>query len=346
MIVAGGRIFTIEQRRDEEFAVAYDFETGKEIWSNRWKAFFQESMGGDGPRATPAYDSGRVYFLGAEGELRCLNARTGAQWWRKNILEDNGAPNIQWGMAASPLVVEDMVVVLPGGGGGKSVVAYDKRTGEKRWTALDDPAAYTAPVTVTLNGVRQLVVLTAQRAVGLTLDGKLLWEYPWITDYGINSTLPIIAGANRVLLSAGYGHGSALLELALTGGTWSVREVWKSQSMKCKFNNAVLHKGVVYGLDEGILAAMDVQTGKRLWKGGRYGYGQVLLAGDHLVITSESGEVALVRAIPEGHQEIAKFEAVEGKTWNVPAIAGGRLLVRNTAEMASFEIGVSGPKER
>ena len=332
MVVAQGRVFTIEQRRDQEVAAAYDLKTGRELWSNSWKAFFQESMGGDGPRATPAWADGRVYVLGAEGEFRCLDALTGKTQWRTNVLGDSAAPNLQWGMAASPLVGDNMGIVMPG----KGLAAYDKASGARLWTALEDKAAYTAPMVATLNGQRQIVAVTGERAVGLTLDGgKLLWSHPWKTDYEINSSLPLIVDGNHLILTAGYGHGSAMLELTVEGA----RELWQSKAMKCKFSNAVLHKGVVYGLDEGILAAMDAQTGQKKWKGGRYGFGQLLLAGDHLVVLSETGEVVLVKASPAGHEELARFEAIDGKTWNVPAMADGFLLVRNGAEMACYRIG-------
>ena len=331
MIVAQGRVFTIEQRRDQEVAAAYDLKTGREVWANSWKAFFQESMGGDGPRATPAWADGRVFPLGAEGELRCLDALTGKLLWRTNILTDSGATNLQWGMAASPLVVDGMVIVMPG----KGVAAYDAKSGKRLWTALEDKGAYTAPMVATLNGQRQIVAVTGERALGLTLDGgKVLWSHPWKTDYEINSALPLIVDGNHMILTAGYGHGAAMIEITAEGA----REMWQSKAMKCKFNNAVLHQGVVYGIDEGILAAMDAQTGQKKWKGGRYGFGQLLLAGEHLVILSETGEVVLVRATPAGHEEVAKFEAISGKTWNVPAMADGLLLVRNGAEMACYRI--------
>jgi outer membrane protein assembly factor BamB len=330
MAIAQGLVFTLEQRRDEEAAVAYDLKTGREVWSNRWKAFFQESMGGDGPRSTPAWDEGRVYFLGAEGEFRCVDATSGKTIWNKNLLTESSAPNLQWGMASSPLVVENLVIMESG----KGVTAYDKRTGAKVWNALDDAPSYTAPMLATLGGQQQIIAVLAKRAVGLTLQGKLLWEFPWVTEYDTNSALPIVTDATHLLLTAGYGHGSALLEVTANG----VKELWTSKALKSKFNNAVLYQGTVYGMDDGILAAMDVATGQRRWKGGRYGFGQLLLAGDHLVILSETGEIALVKASPEKHQEIARFEAIEGKTWNVPAMAEGNLLVRNGAEMACYRI--------
>jgi outer membrane protein assembly factor BamB len=337
--VANGLAFTIEQRRDQEVAAAYDVRTGRERWTNTWKAHFQESMGGDGPRATPVWDSGRVYVLGAEGEFRCMDAATGKTIWRENILEDNAAANITWGMANSPLIVGNAVVVLPGGSAGRSVVAYEKTSGTRLWSALDDRASYTSPMLVNLNGKPHLLVVTATRAVGLSPDqGKLLWEYPWRTEYDINSAQPIIVASNRFFISAGYGHGSAVVELTPNGDRFEARTIWQNIRMKNRFNSSVLFEGHVYGLDEGILACVDVANGEQKWKGGRYGYGQLLLASGQLVILAESGDVVLVKATPEGHQELASFPAISGKTWNHPAMSEGFLLVRNTTEMACYRI--------
>lgn len=338
-VVAQNTAFTIEQRRSNEVIAAYDLMTGKEKWTNSWPADFRESMGGDGPRATPIWHEGKVYAMGAEGELRVIDAATGATVWRKNILSDNGARNLQWGMSSSPLIVDEKVIVQPGGSGGRSIVAYNKNTGSRLWTSLDDQQAYTSPLLATLAGKRQIVTVTADRAVGLDpADGKLLWEFPWKTEYDVNSAQPIPAGENTFFISAGYGHGAALVEVAAEGAGFKARQLWFNNRMKNKFNSSVLFDGHLYGLDEGILACLDARTGAQKWKGGRYGYGQLLLASGHLVVISESGELALVKATPEGHRELAKFEAIEGKTWNNPAISNGVLLVRNTAEMAAFHI--------
>ncbi len=338
-VVAEGRAFTIEQRRQQEVVSAYDVETGRELWTHGWNASFVESMGGDGPRATPTYHEGRVYALGAEGELQALDARTGTLIWRHNILTENDARNLQWGMSASPLVVDDNVVVLPGGPRGKSVVAYHKATGRPVWSALDDQEAYTSPMLVTLAGVRQILVVSARRVVGLGVsEGRLLWEHPWENFNGIIVAQPLLLGNDRVFMSAGYGHGAAVLEITRTGDVFAVRTIWENTRMKNKFSSSVLHDGFIYGLDEAILACIDAATGELKWKGGRYGYGQIMLAGDQVIVLTEEGQVALVKATPERYEEIAKFDAIEGKTWNHPIIADGRLLVRNSTEMAAFDI--------
>jgi outer membrane protein assembly factor BamB len=337
--IAGGRAFTIEQRGPQEVVAAYDVATGRELWTNAWTAIFRESMGGEGPRATPTWADGRVYALGGQGEFRCLDDAGGKLVWRTNILDDAAATNLQWGMAAAPLIVDDTVVVLPGGPNGRSVVAYDRRTGKRAWSALDDRQAYSSPMLATVAGTRQIVVFSATRVMGLTPDsGSVLWEYPWKTDYDVNASQPLVIGDNRVFVSSGYGAGAAVVEIAHAAGGFSVREVWRNIRMKNQFTSSVLHDGFIYGLDESILACLDAATGEVKWKGGRYGYGQVLLAGGHLIVLTEEGDLALVRAAPDRHQELGRFPAVEGKSWNHPAMSGGYLLVRNINEMAAFDL--------
>ncbi len=338
-VVADDRAFTIEQRRNQEVVAAYDMEFGRELWTNAWDANFRNAEGGPGPRATPTWSDGRVYALGAEGELRAIDATTGATIWRRNILRENNAQNAEWAMAASPLVVDGKVIVLPGGRDA-SVVAYDKGTGDAVWKALSDQQAYTAPMLATLAGQRQIIVVSASRAVGLTVeDGSLLWEYPWRTSFDVNAAQPVITGPDTVFLSAGYGHGATLVRVTRDGDGFTASRVWETNRMKNKFSSSVFYDGYIYGFDEAIFACLDAATGKLKWKGGRYGYGQVLLADGHLIITSERGDVALVKATPESHQEIARFSAVDGKTWNTPALADGRLLVRNAREMVCYRIG-------
>ena len=338
-VVADGRAFTIEQRRKEETVAAYELRTGREIWTHAWKAEFSETMGGDGPRATPTWHDGRLYALGATGELKVLEAETGELVWELNILSDNGATNLRWGMAASPLIVDEKVVVLPGGPKGRSVAAYHKLTGEPVWKSLNDAQAYTSPMLVDLVSTRQILVVSRERAMGLVPeDGSILWDYSWKTSYGVNAAQPIILGENRFFISAGYGHGAAVVEIVRDGGRFSASTLWETTRMKNQFSASVIYDGYFYGLDGAILSCIDAETGERMWKGGRYGHGEVLLASGHLIVSTEGGDLALVKATPESHQELARFGAIRGKTWNHPAIADGILLVRNASEMAAFRI--------
>jgi outer membrane protein assembly factor BamB len=331
-----GRAYTIEQRRDKETIAAYDPRTGREIWTFAYPASFDEVLGGPGPRATPVFHEGSVYSLGANGDFYCLNATTGKPKWSKNILTDNGASNAHWAMAGAPLMVDDKVIVTPGGAGGKSIVAYNRTTAEPVWQSLNDAVAYTSPILATLGGRRQIVWINAERVVGLTPeDGKLVWSYPFPGQMGMNCAQPVVIDDTHVLLSSSQGPGAALLEITDAGA----KEIWKNNRLKNKFNSSVLYQGYVYGLDEQILACIDPKNGEVKWKGGRYGYGQILLAGGHIIVLTEDGDLVLVRATPDAHQEIARFKAIEGRTWNIPAIDNGFLLVRNASEMACFRIG-------
>ena len=338
-VIANGRAFTIEQRRDDEVVTAYDVATGVELWTHVWPTHFQEMMGGPGPRATPTWHEGRLYALGATGVFTSLDAATGEVLWERNILDDGGARNLQWAMAGSPLIVDDMVVVLPGGPEGWSVAAYNRHTGDIVWHVLNDVTAYTSPMLATLGGIRQVLVVTAERVVGLRPeDGRLLWDYPWRVQMVPNIAQPLIVSNTRLFLSASYGKGAALVELTREGDRLTASTVWETNRMKNKFSSSVLVNGYIYGLDDAILACIDAETGELMWKAGRYGYGQLLAADDHLVVLTEQGDLVLVRATPDQHREVAGFRAIDGKTWNVPAMANGLILVRNAREMAAFDV--------
>jgi outer membrane protein assembly factor BamB len=339
-VVANGTAFTLEQRRKNETITAYDLETGREIWAHPYYSLFEETLGGDGPRATPAYAQGKIYSLGALGILKCLDASTGAQLWSTNILINADAKLLTYGVASSPLIVDEKVIVTPGGPSGKAVIAYHAETSESIWKAGDDTQAYSSPMVVTLAGQRQLLVVSGSRALGLSItDGELLWDYPWVVLQGNrNIAQPVVLSTNRIFLSAGYGTGCAAVQISFAAGKFSAGTFWRNKLLKNKFTSSVFWNGHLYGLDEDILTCLDAESGERKWKAGRYGYGQLLLASGHLVILCGDGKVALVRATPDSHQELARFQAIAGKTWNHPAIAHGRLLVRNAAEMACFDL--------
>ena len=247
---------------------AYDVSTGRELWVHEWEAHFVEMMGGPGPRATPTWHAGRLYALGATGVLWCLDGVTGDVIWRRHILDDSQASNLPWAMAGAPLVVDDLVVVQPGGRNGWSVVAYHRLTGEVVWHVLDDVQSYTAPMVVTLAGRRQILLVTAARAVGVDVDdGRLLWEHPWRVSTVPNIAQPLVIGDRRVFLSASYGQGASVIEVTGRQPPFTVATVWRNNRMKNKFSSSVLHEGYIYGLDESILACIDASTGELQWKG-------------------------------------------------------------------------------
>jgi outer membrane protein assembly factor BamB len=345
-VVAKGVAYSLEQRREDEALVAYEAETGRELWENRWRSHFQEPMGGNGPRTTPQYVDGRLYALGGMGEFRCVDALTGETVWRHDVTTEAKCKVLQFGAAASPLVSGTNVVVLAGEPmeirnevAGRAVVAYALEGGEPSWQAVKERAAYSSPVHAELAGVPQMLVFTGKSFIGMDPQaGEVLWRHPWKVSYQNAISQPIVVSSNQVFVSAGYGMGCALLEFSRVEQKWKVEEVWRNKFMKNKLTSSVMHDGHVFGLDEDILVCLDLETGRRAWKDGRYGYGQVLLVEDRLIVLCGNGDLALVKADSSEWIEIARLPGISGKTWNNPAIADGMLLIRNAKEMACFDL--------
>jgi len=345
--VVAGLAFTQEQRDDSEAVVAYQLASGQQVWEHRDVAVFKaaEAQGGSGPRATPQFDNGRLYTLGATGILNCLDAATGSVVWSNNILMDAGdvtpASNLEWGLAGSPLVTEDLVVVIPGGSQGRSVAAYDKQTGQKVWSEGKHPATYAGPQ---LAKIHEQDVVLAPLGTGMAghslKSGKELFFFPWTNAPKVCGAMPVALPDGSVLYGIGYGEGTVRLEITHENDEWSAREMWRSNRFRPKFNDFVILDGHAYGLDDGTLTCLDVADGKVKWKSGRYGYGQLLLVGETLLIVSEKGTLVQVPATPQKPAELASFQALdeEGITWNQPALAGSLLLIRNAHEAACYDL--------
>ena len=340
--VAGTLAVTQEQRGDEELVVAYDLATGRPRWSHGDKARYETIISGIGPRATPTIVDGRVYTLGGTGILNALDLSTGRRLWTHQVVEEAGAKVPDWGKSCSPLVASGRVIVSAGGAGGRSLVAYDAGTGVKAWSGGSDRSGYSSPVLATIAGRPQVLIFNhASVSAHDPETGAVLWDHGF-PDEQPNVAQPVPLPGDRVLLSAGYGIGAKLYQIAARDdGGLEARVVWESPRLKSKFANMVVHGGFVFGLDDGVLTCIDPATGERRWKGGRYGHGQILLVGDLLLVQTEEGELALVEAVPDAHREIARFRILDGKTWNTPALAGSVLLVRNDQEAAAYELALA-----
>lgn len=338
--VIGRRAITQEQRGEEECVTCYDVVTGKLLWSHADKVLFTEGMGGDGPRATPsiAAATGLVYTQGATGILKCLEVATGTLKWTRQVLDDAGAKNIQWGKSSAPLLHKDLVIVT-GGDKGPSLLAYRQTDGTPVWRSGEDAACYSTPSIHTLAGREQMVSVNQTSVTGHDLgDGAVLWSFPWPGGFP-KVTQAIPAGPDRVLVTSSYGVKSHLLEIkADSTGKPECRAVWSGSHPRTKFSSATILDGHAYALDEGTLCCVELATGERGWREGRYGYGQHLQLGDLLLIQTERGPVVLARVSAEKLTELGRIEALSSKTWNPPTLAGRWLLVRNDREAVCYEL--------
>src|SRR5437879_4708743 len=336
--VRGGLLYTQEQRGPDEVVACYKLTTGEPVWAHRDPTRFWESNGGPGPRATPTLSHGNVYTFGATGVLNALNAADGAVMWSRNAASDTGMKIPQWGFASSPLVVGDIVIIATAG----QLVAYDLVTGARRWVGPAHGVSYSSPHLLTIDGVAQVLLLSEAGATSVALaDGTLLWEHPWP---GYPIVQPALTADSDVLMSVSDSSGTRRIAVARGPGGWTVQARWPSNGLKPYFNDFVVHHGHAFGFDGSILSCIEHKYGKLSWKDGRYGNGQLVLLPDQdvLLVLSEEGELALVKATPDQFTELARFPAMEGKTWNHPALAGDTLLVRNDREMVAFRLSLAG----
>jgi outer membrane protein assembly factor BamB len=335
--VVGHRAFTMYGTAEGEFAVALDVHSGKTLWKARLGVLFKNSYG-DGPRATPTFDDGRVYVLAGRGALACLDAASGKPLWQLNLLEKFGGEPAEYGFSASPLVLGKLLVVVVGAGHGKSLAALDKTSGGVVWTSLDDKPGYSTPLGIEAAGVPQLVVLMGEALVSVAPgDGHELWRQPWKTEQDANVAAPIFSH-DRLFISTGFGTGCAMFDLSAAAGKPAARRLWANKNMENYFASSVLVDGHLYGFKKTILTCIDFDSGAVNWKQRGFNQGSLLAADGKLIIYGERATLALAAISPEKYREISKTQVLDDQTWTVPTLADGRLFVRNQKELVCLNL--------
>ena len=367
-VARNGFAVTMEQRQDQECVTCYEVETGELRWMYQHTARHRDAMnmGRTGPRSTPTIFDGKAYAVGAVGNFVCLNGSDGTVAWQVDLNELLGLElatatedslevsyeansKLAWGRSGSPLIVDNMVIV-PGGGpteGDKStLLAFDRETGDLLWRGGDEMIAYGSPVLATVAGVEQILLTGETKVMGFSPeDGNMLWSWkrPGSSDGYANTSQVTVINDNQILASKGYSDGGGLLlTLNNKNGKITPEEAWfNTRSLKTKLTSPVVFEGHTYSLSNGFLECARLTDGDRVWKArGRFGHGQLLLAGDQLLVHGEFGSLYLVNPTPERYEEVGKCSTIDGVCWNVLCLYGNRLLVRSELEAACFELPV------
>jgi outer membrane protein assembly factor BamB len=336
--VSGGRLFTLGGRENTEYVLALDAATGKPLWSVANGHRFQNDRG-DGPRSTPTIDGDRVYVFGSSGDLSVLDAATGKVFWTQNLLRKFGGSNIPWGLSESPLVLSDRIIVAPGGAG-SGIVALKKTDGSVIWKTQSDEPGYSSAVLQTIGSLQQVVVFTAQRALGVDAsDGRLLWSYERVANRTANIATPITRD-NRVFLSSDYGTGAALLSLGAEGNKVKATQVYFTNEMRNHHASSVLVGDYLYGFSSSILTAMHFDTGKVGWRDRSVGKGSVVAADNQLYLFSEEGVVGLADVNSSQYVERGRFRLKTGNrpTWSHPVVSGGKLYLRDQNAIYAYNV--------
>jgi outer membrane protein assembly factor BamB len=335
LAIAGSRLFTMGVRGGREYVLAFDVATGKEIWATPNGSVFNNDKG-DGPRGTPTIDGNRLFALGGNGDLSCIETEAGRVVWTLNILQKFGGSNPRWGISESPLVIGEKVLVNAGGPNA-SLVALNKKDGSVIWKTQSDPAGYSSAMPVQIGGTTQIVFFTDRRAVGVDLkDGQFLWSYPRASNKTANVATPVVRG-NRVFLSSDYGTGAGLIEIKDDG---SAQEVYFTREMRNHHSSSILIGDYLYGFSSGILTAMRFDTGAVAWRDRSVGKGSLAYADGQLYALSENGVVGLIDATPTGYVERGRFRIPQDSlpTWTHPVVAGGRLYLRDQNTIYAFDV--------
>ncbi len=336
--VADGRVYTMFSAGEDEFVICLNEETGKEIWRFRTGAKFYERQGGNGPRSQPTVDGERVFVLSAEGWLYALNAKDGKKLWLVDLYDGLGSRVPKFGFSTSPLVEGDLLLLEVGTRQG-TFIALDKTNGAVKWASQRDVVSYSSPIAADIAGIRQVVFVSGEAAVGLSpTDGSLYWRFPWSTSYDLNVATPILVPPDHIFISSGYDHGAALLQISPEGDGLSVKKVWESRGMKNHFGTSLLIGDYIYGFDNAILKCIEAKTGKEQWKRRGYGKGTLIYADGQLIILSDKGKLALADASPTGFREKASTQVLSGKCWTPPTLANGKIFVRDMHRIVCMDV--------
>lgn len=346
-VVNKGRVFYADERGGKEVLHCLDAETGREIWSTPYASTFQDEWGA-GPRSTPFTDDSKIFMQSCDGRFICAGVSDGKIAWSANF-EDYGVKFLgskanegtasRRGNNGCGILDGNSVIIPAGGTNNATIVCLDKDTGKVQWRTGNEEAAYSSLQVANIAGVRQVIGLMADSLMGLDrISGKILWQTPLKTGAKRHAATPVIMG-NRIVVNS-HTFGTICFEIAREGGGFEVKQVWRNKDAKINLATPVLVGGYLYshGASKNFLC-LDASNGVAKWSQPGFGaqLSSALAVGDNIFVLTDAGEAVLIKAKPDNYEELARTQ-VGGKNWNHPALAEGKLFVRDGRELAAFRV--------
>lgn len=354
---SGGKVYTLVTGETDgnsgETLVCLDEKTGKQLWSKPLSIVPKytgggdsgtpDNKGGDGSRSTPVVNAGKVYVIDSMLGVFCFDAATGKEVWKHDVMKDNAGVQIKWENAASPVIDGD-VLLLAGGGAGQALIGLNKNTGKVVWKGEDDKMTHATPVLADILGVHQAIFFTQTGLVAVDPQkGSVIWRAPF--PYKVSTAASPVVFEDIVYCSAGYGVGAGAFKISKSGGKLEATQIWRREN-QCfnHWSTPVVKDGYLYGMfsfkeyGAGPLACVDIRTGEDKWAEKGFGPGQVILAGDKIIATSDKGEIVVVEASPDKYKEVARKDVLDGKVWSYPILANGKIFARSTTEGVCLDV--------
>lgn len=354
---SGGKVYTLVTGESDgnsgEMLVCLDEKTGKQLWSKPLSvvpkydgggdAGTPDNKGGDGSRSTPVVNAGKVYAIDSMLGVFCFDAATGKQIWSHDVMKENAGVQIKWENAASPVIDGD-VLLLAGGGAGQALIGLNKNTGKIVWKGEDDKMTHATPVLADIQGMHQAIFFTQTGLVAVDPQkGSVIWRAPF--PYKVSTAASPVVFEDIVYCSAGYGVGAGAFKISKSGGKLEATQIWRREN-QCfnHWSTPVVKDGYLYGMfsfkeyGAGPLACVDIRTGEDKWAEKGFGPGQVILAGDKIIATSDKGEIVVVEASPDKYKEVARKDVLDGKVWSYPILANGKIFARSTTEGVCLDV--------
>ena len=342
IVIAGELLITAFADDDNEFLGAFEKTTGREVWRTALGKKFVEEMG-NGPRSTPTIEGDFAYMLDSHGGLYCVNRKSGKQVWKVSLTDKFGIKRPMRGFSTSPLIL-GKTLILHGGGKNSAFIGLDKTTGNTIWQTGESIAGHSSPFTAIINNVEQSVFTISRlvekdgerqvldETVSLSSEGKILWRGPSLPQI---IAMPVYVPPNKVFISSSVENGCLLIQVLPDG---KIETVWHNKEMRNHFNSSVYYKDHIYGFSSSTLKCLEAETAQRKWSTRGFGKGSLIIADEKLIVLSDRGKLAMIEATPQGYNELARAQVIEGKSWTSPTFSDGKIYLRNQKEMACYDL--------